>query len=229
MSFEKEAYTSLIEKLPAFDFFSQKFYPGFSNWLPFYWKGFKQTTSYTYIIENLKNHEQVFSEFKENIRREIRKAEKDLTVHTSREMEILYHLKKENAQINHSPLNASEEYLRSIYNFCKENNMSELLVAKDQNEKIHAAAFFVTDHSCSYYLYGAASPAHKNSGAMSLLMWEAIKRASEKVNKFNFEGSMIEDIERFFRSFGARQAPYFVIQKTNSRILKIREFIKEIF
>ncbi|MBX9850837.1 MAG: GNAT family N-acetyltransferase [Cytophagaceae bacterium] len=229
LSFEKEVYSSLIEKLPPFDFFALKFYPGFSNWLPFYWKGFKQTTAYTYIIEDLRNYEQIFNEFKENIRREIRKAEKELTVYSSDDISILYHLKKENALINHSPLTASEEYLKSIYNFCKENNTGNLLIAKDQNGNIHAAAFFVTDHSCCYYLYGAAAPAYKNSGAMSLLMWEAIKKASQKVNKFNFEGSMVEEIERFFRSFGARQVPYFVIQKTNSRILKLRDFIKEIF
>jgi hypothetical protein len=63
---------------------------------------------------------------------------------------------------------------------------------------------------------------------MSLLMWEAIQRSSRSSKEFNFEGSMLEEVERFFRGFGAKQVPYFIIKKTNSRILKIKGFLSDI-
>ena len=56
---------------------------------------------------------------------------------------------------------------------------------------------------------------------MSLCMWEAIKFASTVTKKFDFEGSMIESVERFFRAFGAVQKPYIHITKTPSTVLRI--------
>jgi hypothetical protein len=44
--------------------------------------------------------------------------------------------------------------------------------------------------------------------------------------KFDFEGSMIEPVEKFFRAFGATQMPYFQVKKTNSRLLKLRSALK---
>ena len=48
---------------------------------------------------------------------------------------------------------------------------------------------------------------------------KAIKFSSEVTKQFNFEGSMIKPIERFFRAFGAKQIPYFEISKSNSNLI----------
>jgi hypothetical protein len=50
-------------------------------------------------------------------------------------------------------------------------------------------------------------------------MWEAIKFASTVTKRFDFEGSMIEPVERFFRAFGAKQTPYFALTHRPSRWL----------
>jgi hypothetical protein len=85
---------------------------------------------------------------------------------------------------------------------------------------------FVWDSQSCYYLFGAALPAHKNSGAMSLLMWEGIQLAAAKGLSFNFEGSMVESVERFFRSFGARQQPYLSVERHNSFFYKLLTIFK---
>ena len=90
LSFEKEVMIDIINQLPEVDSFQQKFLPEFTNWLPFYWNNFEQTTRYTYIIEDLSNTEKVFKDFKENIRREIRKAEKTLTIETTEDIDLVY-------------------------------------------------------------------------------------------------------------------------------------------
>jgi hypothetical protein len=73
---------------------------------------------------------------------------------------------------------------------------------------------------------GGSDPELRNSGANSLCMWEAIKFASTVTKAFDFEGSMIESVERFFRAFGARQVPYFQISKINSPFVKIYRDIR---
>ena len=59
--------------------------------------------------------------------------------------------------------------------------------------------------------------------AFHLCLWEAIKFASTVTNKFDFEGSMIESVEKYFRSFGAVQKPYFTITKTPSFLLRLKK------
>ena len=49
-------YKQLIAQLPRFTFFLQNFSYQVTDWLPFYWEGFRQTTRYTYILHHIKNH-----------------------------------------------------------------------------------------------------------------------------------------------------------------------------
>src|SRR5262249_11080896 len=42
---EKDLIEELIAGLPAHDHFSQSFHPDITNWLPWYWLGFEQTTA----------------------------------------------------------------------------------------------------------------------------------------------------------------------------------------
>lgn len=227
LTYDKDVFLNLIKQLPAFDSFTQKFHPSIKNWMPFYWTGFSQTTWYTYILTDLSLKEKIFEGFRDNVRREIRKAEKNISVSPSTDISILYNLKLTACKSKGTIINTSEKKLSDIFQFCQSRNCGELLVAKDGTQ-IHSAALFVWDQSSSYYLYGASDPAYKTSGSMSLLLWMAIQRSASRVKEFNFEGSMNEDIERFFRSFGGVQTPYMIISKTNSRILKLRNLLKSI-
>ena len=56
------------------------FSPVVTNWLPFYWAGFQATVRYTYRIEDLSDLDRVRSEFDENVRRRIRKAQATVMV-----------------------------------------------------------------------------------------------------------------------------------------------------
>ena len=64
-----------------------------------------------------------------------------------------------------------------------------------------------------YALMSARDPELQAIGANTLLYWEAIRLASEVSRVFDFEGSMVEPIEHYFRGFGGRQTPYFCISK----------------
>ena len=224
VGFEKEVINSLIEHLPKVDAFKQKFFPEFTNWLPFNWQGFQQSTRYTYIINDLSDTEKVFAEFKENIRREIRKAEKLLTIETIEDVSIMYQLKLKVYQDNKETYPIPFSKLEKVYDFCKSTNCGELLMVKDEHGNIHSVLFYVWDNTSAHYLHGVTATEFKTSGSMSLLIWEAIKKSATKTRAFNFEGSMVESIERYFRAFGGVQTPYFQINKTNSKVLKLLKY-----
>jgi hypothetical protein len=226
LSYQKEIITGLIKQLPSFDSFVIKCHPSLTNWLPFYWEGFSQETWYTYILNDLSNTEKVFEGFKDDVRRNIRKSEKRFEIITSHSADVLHEL-KERSNPN-TGVEVSKAYLDNILRFCKENNKGEILIARD-GDSIHSAALFVWDQNTCYNLYAASDPDFKNSDAMTILIWHAIQKYSLHIKEFNFEGSMIKGVESFFRSFGAIQTPYFVIRKTNHSLLKIKDFLSDIF
>ena len=88
-----------------------------------------------------------------------------------------------------------------------------MLFACDESGRVHAVAYVVWDDAAAYYLMGGGDPELRTSGASSLLMWEAILRARNVTDVFDFEGSMLRPVERFFRAFGGRQIPYLQVSR----------------
>lgn len=221
VSFEKKMMEQLIEQLPKTDRFIQYFHPEITNWLPFHWSGFEQSTRYTYIIDDLSDSDMLYNNLQGNIRRELNKAKKTLTVSETDDVSILHQLKEKDYEAKGEEINYSKDYFQRIYEMLSDKGTGKAWIAKDKDGNTVASLLLAWDADSAYYLAGATDPDKKNTGAMSLLMWTAILFASSVTNKFNFEGSMIESVERFFRAFGAKQTPYFEIRKVDSKLLKL--------
>ncbi|MBL4654546.1 MAG: GNAT family N-acetyltransferase, partial [Bacteroidia bacterium] len=221
----KEITNELITQLPNCDHFAQRFHPSFSNWLPFYWHSYEQVTRYTYLLDDLSNLDSVFDNFRDNIKRNIRKAEKIVTISEGDDIDAFYKVNKMTYERQKIKIPRSINYVKKIDTECKERNCRKILFAKDNDGNIHAVLYIIWDSNCCYYLMGGSDPKFKNSDATSLLFWEAIKFSSSQNLSFDFEGSMIEPIERYIRGFGAIQTPFFQITKTSSRLLLLRRFL----
>ena len=220
LSYEKELMSSLIEQLPKVDYFNQTFHYSVTNWLPFYWKGYTQTTNYTYVIENLKDLDTVFKNFNHAKRKNIKKAEKILEVKFDLSAKEFYDnhkmtLKKQDAEISYS-----FEHFNKLYKSAYKHNAGRTIYAVDSDNNIHAGLFVLWDKNSAYDLISTIDPDYRNIGGASLLVQEIIKFLSPKTDRFDFEGSMIENVEKSFRQFGAKQKPYFDITKIESKILK---------
>ena len=225
LSYEKEVMAQLILELPEFDSFSQNFNYSVTNWLPFYWQGFRQSTGYTYVLEDLTDLDSLFNNFRSNIRREIRKAEKQVTVKVDNDIETFFHMACKTYARQDLTFPLSLEFMKQVDDACEKNKCRRIFFAADNTGQVHAAVYIVWDSLSCYHLISGGDPQLRTSGATSLLMWEAIRFASTITKKFDFEGSMIQPIERFFSSFGAVQKPYFQISKVNSRFLRLKKFI----
>ena len=219
---QKELMTALIEALPAHAHYVQSWSPAVTNWLPFYWKGFSQTTAYTYVLPDLTDTEAIWSQFRENIRREIRRAQNraGVTVAADASLDDFLKLNAQTFERQQKELPYTADYVRRLDAACAAHDCRRIFIARDGEGRPHSAAYIVWDAHSAYYLMGGSDPQLRNSGAMSLCMWEAIRFASGVTRRFDFEGSMIEPVERFFRSFGAEQAPYFRVTRTPSRLLR---------
>ncbi|KLO24339.1 hypothetical protein X275_00645 [Marinitoga sp. 1197] len=222
ISWEKKVMIELIKQLPKFDFYSQNWDYNYQNWLPFYWNGFKQTTRYTYVIEKNNTLQEIEKNFHSDIRRRMKKVkEQGIKIIETDDYKTFYKINKMTFERKKQKISYTLNLVEKIYIKSKERNSVKILFAKDKNNEIHAAGFFVYDKDSVYYLMGGINPEKKDTGAMNLIIYEGIKFAIKNNLNFDFEGSMIESIEKYFRSFGAVQKMYFNVYKVNNLILKL--------
>lgn len=223
LTYEKKIMTELIQRLPDFGYFDQNFHYSITNWLPFYWNGFTQFTRYTYVLEDLGDIQKIFSNFGSNIKTDIRKAEKAVRVEEEDDYETFYSLVVSTFNKQNNEVPYSIDLLKSINDACIKENCRKIFIARDNKKQMHAGVYIVWDKTSAYYLIGGRNTKIKNSGATSLLLWHAIQFAAKVTKKFDFEGSIVEPIERFFRAFGATQKPYFNISKVKSKKLRLKK------
>ncbi len=205
------------KQIPDFDLFDLNFLPDTNP----DWKGFKQSKKHSYRIHDLSNIEKVFSKFNSSTRQQIRKAEKTVTVSESQDIESLYKMVSLTFKRQDKKTPYSLSYVKNINDVCAKNKCRKILVAKDAEGNIHSACFIAWDENTTYYVMGGSDPQYKNSASYSLLMYSAIKEASKYSKEFDFCGSSIPSIERFFKGFGAEQVSYFQLKKVNSKALKL--------
>ena len=223
---EKELLTKLNDQLPTFESFDQKFHHSIPNWLPFYWRGFSQTTRYTYVLDDLNNEAALWAGLRSNIRTNIRKARKQVAVRDDGDIFSFLDLHALVFQRQGLQLPYPRELVQRIDGACASRHCRKIFFAEDAKGRRHGAVYLVWNTETAYYLMGGSDTELRHSGANSLLMWEAIKFAATVTKTFDFEGSMIEPIERFFRAFGARQVPYFQITKVNPRVMRVSDRLR---
>ena len=210
---QMEVLTIFARHLAAEQVFLQRFHPSVVNFLPLHWLGFREVCRVTYVIEHLCDLDRVWAEMRENQRREIRKAEKRGIVVERCDSEIVAQnlAKTYVRQGLQSP--AKADHLRLIYHAAQQNDAGECFAARDAGGRVHAAAMLVWDRKRAYYLTGGGDPTLRTSGATALLLWKMIQFSSGRSSIFDFEGSQIPAVERFFRAFGASQVWYHEISK----------------
>jgi Acetyltransferase (GNAT) domain len=210
---EDEIIAGLIEALPPHDVFFQACHHSMTNCHAFHCHGFTQSNKYTYVIDELGDHDKIWAGFRENIRREIRKAERRIIVRAHEDIETVIALNRMTFERQGMSPGVSADLIRRLDAACKTRGVRRILVAEGADGAPHAMLYLVWDGTSAYYLMGGSDPSLRTSGAMSLLMWEAIKFAGQVTRRFDFEGSMLRPVERFFRAFGARQLGYAVLSR----------------
>jgi len=223
LSFEKDIFTYLIEKLPKFSWFNIDFNYEFINHLPFYWKGYSQTTKYSYVIDDISDPEKCLKNFDRSKRNDIKKAQEKIDIKFDLPAEDFYNHHKNSLENNGSNILYSFDQFKKIYNTCYKNKTGKVIYSIDKNKplSIHSANFIIWDRNFAYNLLSTIDEKNRNSGSTSLLIYEIIKFLSNKTKKFDFEGSMIEKVEQSFRKFGTKQVTYFNINKSNSKIIDL--------
>jgi lipid II:glycine glycyltransferase (peptidoglycan interpeptide bridge formation enzyme) len=226
---ETAVLRALVDAIPKVDFFRISFHHAFTNWLPFHWAGYEQTTRYTYVIDDLSDLDAVRDNFAPQLRTKLRKAEKSgIRVEPSDDLELLIELNRKTFAHRGSDRPYSEAELRALFHACAQHDARTLLIARDAGGRAHAALCVVHDGRCMYNLVGGTDPELRQSGANHLALWRALELAHRRGVAFDFCGSMLEGVESFNRSFGGRQARYFTLSRCRSFTARAASLLRDL-
>ncbi len=229
LSREKRLQNDLIAQLEAkkIAFFDLKFPLTYTYWSPFFWAGYRQETHYTYRIDDLSDIKQVFAKFDITKQNKIHKAEKaGITIDFEMSADELYDLQCTQLNERGSKDVLSRELVGSLVNESRKRGQGLIARAKDPKGHTHAAVFVAWDKHCAYDLVTAIHPDFRSSGASTLMIWATMKELSNKTQAWDFEGSMIENVESSFRQFGGVPVPYYEIYK-KTKLIQLIELCKK--
>lgn len=100
-----------------------------------------------------------------------------------------------------------------------------IATVQTQEGELCAASFFLINKGRITYLLPFTTEEGRQQGAMHFLLDIVIRKNALSPNVIDFEGSSIESIARFYKSFGAENEPYPVIKKNKLPFL-LKWFIK---
>ena len=200
--------TNLIQGLPKNSVSVLHTLPDEMDHLAYAWQGYKQTSRYTFIIEDISDPERCFANFKGNIRTNIRKASALLQVEESMDLEAFYklHTASFDRQKIKSPI--SLQLMQQIFEKVTSKKAGSLHIAKDHQGKAYAGALTINDNEKVYILISGIDASLGNIGALNLVYWEVIKHYVDKVKALDFEGSMLAGVAPVFLGFGAKPYRY---------------------
>ncbi|MEN8929268.1 MAG: peptidoglycan bridge formation glycyltransferase FemA/FemB family protein [Flavobacteriales bacterium] len=208
-----------------FDILSVPFPAEYTDMQEFIWSKFRVEPRYTYQLDLNDSEESLLANMSSERRKNIRKAEKDGIIAT-----LVTNLDEAKILIagtyKKQSISGKEAALDKIFNSFATAENSICFVSYDKEKTPVATVFCVMDKETCYYILGGYHATKKHEGAGALAMWSAIKLAKDNgVKTFDFEGSMMPAIEKYFRGFGGKIVPFFSIKKENllgNTFLKLR-------
>lgn len=222
LDFQMRVGGDLVAQLEALGIraYIQHFSPSITNWLPFYWKGYRQTTRYTYRFPSLANPDELFRKASRVRRRHMDEVAAACTVDTG--------LSPEEFAVFHK-----DYYLRRgghdftpqglILNVCHAalaRQQGVLWGLRSHDDRLQAGWFVAYDDNCGYSLLLAIGP-DAPPNAMTYLMWQVLRHLSPLTRAFDFEGSMEPGTELFYRTFSTVQTPFFEVTKFRPGLLRM--------
>lgn len=204
---QKEVIRELLGQLPKHKGISVTLDCSESYVLPFRWHGFRIEPTFSYRIEYGKDFEEVKKNFGKHVQRDAAKAvNKKISIETgSKDYKTFLSLLDMSFERQKRKNPMDPEMVMKILSRAVETGHGELMLAKDEEGHTHSGAFFLYDDKVCYYLLGGQNPQYKNSSSQDLLLYKGIEFGAAVSKAFDFEGSMIEGIENFFRKFGGKQ------------------------
>ncbi|WP_435414713.1 hypothetical protein [Polaribacter aestuariivivens] len=162
------------------------------------------------ILNFDKDYNTLFDNYRKDRKKDLKKALKlDLTEKWNDNPENLISLFKENVGTR-TPNIVESDYtiLNKLINVCLQNNVGEILSIYDHKNLLVASGFFLKHNNVVTILISSTDFKNRNNGANTFLIDRAIFKFEKNYKVFNFGGSSMQTIAKYFLSFNAETKKY---------------------
>ena len=207
----------LIDLLPTATIFRQNLHHSLATTIPFAHRGFDVQLAYTHVIDDVRDLDAVWKRISTSRRQSINKAKRRVVVTETDDLELFLRLHAMVYQRQHMAQPLDHREMARIDAQLAARDARAILVATDDHGNHHGAHYLVHDELATYGTMSGLDPAHRDSAAGSLLMWEAIRYAAKRSSSFNFCGGTPPHVYPFISSFGAELVPYASVERESLR------------
>lgn len=218
-SFNKNVISDLIDQLPAgITPLKVKCNPKINSWLPFYWKGFTQTTKYTYQLD-VKNKETLEEGYTSKLRNSLKNPSVKFV--ESENAEIAFDLIRNILDKKTGKQQINKKLFLSLDAKLDKNKGRKMFFAQRSSGEDIATAYLILSHKTAYLMFvGSKGLTKEEGGVTRQLIHHAILNMPDYIEIFDFEGSMIEKVEYIFRSFGGNRTAYHEVSRVKGKWLQ---------
>ncbi|MEZ4986571.1 MAG: GNAT family N-acetyltransferase [Saprospiraceae bacterium] len=214
LAYERHTLQALEGQLPAFDYARIHWPYTLSDGLAWQLKGWRQSVRYSYCLDLAPSMDDIFNGFQPHTRRHIRKAQQQLQIGDFISDARFFQLASDTFARQGLRMPFDDRLLSRLTAAWMQAGQGRYLVASDALGRVHAALFWVWDAHSAIYWLPFSDTALRQSGAASLLVYEAIRQSKALgLSTFDFEGSHLPGVEQFFRGFGGMPQPYYQFEK----------------
>ena len=210
---EFEITLELLEKLPRLAHFRQILTPSSSEALGFQAFGCHVRIQYTFIVK-CTNIDERWKGMKDKTRNVIRRSQERNIVAAADPEEFLRFY-----DMNCTASKRLNRYLdpktQKLLDLCCARDQGKIYLSKDRNSGATNAGIFVAwDDRCMYFLMSTRQ-ASADSGAVCLLLWEAMMEAHRRGLDFDLDGVTSLGTFKFLSGFGGDLARRLIVEKFN--------------
>jgi len=164
-----------------------------------------------YELGLVKSYQEIQKKYSKNLKRNLKKAyEIELVI--SSEITISQFLSMKENNKKHKIRGFQYKRMKCLMEELIQLNLGSIYGVYFEN-KLIASAFFVEEKHRITHLFSATTYIGKKNGGIPYLFDTTIKNNATKDMVFDFEGSMIPNVARFFKSFGAQKINYYSLEK----------------
>lgn len=161
-----------------------------------------------HILDLNKSYEELYKNYRENIQRNIKKAEQaGCKVEKGFDVEKVIQLALQQMKSRSKETEDNVNRFRNLYRLLDQAK-KELTYGISLNDELLASAVFFFSHNRAYYILVGNHPDGKTLGASHALIDAFIKDHAGKNIILDFEGSDIPSLAFFYKSFGAVEIAY---------------------
>ncbi len=212
---KKKWCETIVQHIPkSIKFFKFAFAPQFDYPLPFHWDGYQLEVKYTYWLPLAPSVKELEGGYGRMVRRATAKSKQEglEVIQTDSIEDVLQFSLQQKKYLKEDQY----EVLKPLWKALKERNKGMVLEVRNASGELYTGGLFLKDKQRWITIFGSNSdPQKKDANAVRFMLSQAILMAkqAEGVEYFDFEGSMLKGVERFFRSFGGNPVPYLLISK----------------